>query len=253
MLDTQRLQCIFNLMNPKDSTIIVADAHIRGGTVGKSAEFFKMLDHLKKLRYDIVFLGDVFELWIALDGYEDEHHKRFLQWCAEAKTKRSVGFLEGNHEYFVSRKRSGAFTWATEDEMLTEGGILFDHGDLINIHDWQYRLMRRLFKSLAARAVLNLLKPIGPAVANRIRVALKGTNKKHRKGVPGELLEPYAARHSANGAKKIFVGHFHEKGRFVSKDGVELNIVPSWRDAGLVGVLAKDSGKIEYRPWHEVW
>ncbi len=240
-------------MNQNPSIVIVADSHIYGGAIGKSDEFFKMLDHFLKIRRDIVFLGDVFELWIALNGYEDELHKRFVKWCAEARTRRSVGFIEGNHEYYVDACRAGAFTWSTETRKLLDDGTLFAHGDMLNSADWKYRLMRRIFKSRAAKAFMKACAPIGPSIAERVRVALKGTNMEHRKGLPTSLLEPYAEACGKLGAKRVVIGHFHEKGKHVSKSGVELQIIPSWRDAGIVGTYDRATGALELKKWSDVW
>jgi UDP-2,3-diacylglucosamine hydrolase len=240
-------------MERKRGIVIVADAHVHGGPLGKSDEFFQMLDHLRKIRLDVVFLGDVFELWIGLKGYEDALHRRFVDWCAEAKTNFSVGFIEGNHEYHVRSKRSGAFTWVSDDGFLLDSGVYLAHGDLINIKDWRYRLMRGLFKSGLARRALDVLRPVGPGVADRLRRALKGTNMEHRKGVPSAVLEHFAGRCERLGVKSSIVGHFHEKGHHVAKNGVEIWIVPSWRDAGVVAVYTPGSAPLEFKRWSEVW
>ena len=240
-------------MNSKGSIVIIADSHILGGSLGKSEEFFKMLDHLFKLHHDVVFLGDVFELWVALKGYEDELHLRFVKWCAEAKTTRGIGFIEGNHEYHVDSSRAGAFTWSSEDSIVFEDGLMLAHGDLLNTKDWRYRLMRALFKSGLAKFLLKIFAPVGPQIAERIRKALKGSNQEHRKGIPGPQLEAFATRCGRHGAKHVVIGHFHEKGRHLSATGVELDIVPSWRDAGLVGVYSRATGKLDFKKWNEVW
>jgi len=44
--------------------IIIADAHIDESRGNESA-FFQMLEAIEKTDHDIVFLGDIFELWIA--------------------------------------------------------------------------------------------------------------------------------------------------------------------------------------------
>lgn len=240
-------------MSQNPSIALIADAHVHGGSVGKADEFFKMLDHLLKIRCDVVFLGDIFELWIALNGYEDEIHKRFVKWCAEARTKREIGFIEGNHEFFVDACRSGAFSWTSESGKLIEDGTLFAHGDLFNKGDWNYRLMRVAFKSRLAKVVLRACGSSGPALAEKIRVSLKKTDAERRKGVPTALLEPFAERCGRLGAKRAIIGHFHEKGRLTSKSGVELHIVPAWRDAGIVGVYGKAGSSFELKRWSEVW
>ena len=55
-----------------------------------------MLDHLAALKpAGILFLGDIFELWIALKGYEMPEHKRFVDWCRSHSKNMEIGFIEG--------------------------------------------------------------------------------------------------------------------------------------------------------------
>jgi len=46
-------------------TVIITDAHVHPG-FGNAESFFAMLTVLESLPVDVVFLGDVFDLWIAL-------------------------------------------------------------------------------------------------------------------------------------------------------------------------------------------
>ncbi len=238
-------------MSPKDSILIVADSHIHGGSIGKSDEFFRMLGHFQKLHRDIVFLGDIFELWVALGGYEDELHLKFLDWCRAAKASRSLGFVEGNHEYFVSSERGLAFTW-TSDAGRACDGVLFAHGDLVNSRDRNYRLLRILVRNPFTKALMKCLSFIGPAIAEKVRLALKESNMEHKKWLPIDLLERFCEEQAAKGVKRVVLGHFHQSASHVSKSGVELSILPCWRDAGMVGVFDKASGKLEIRKWRDV-
>ena len=64
-----------------DKYVLIADSHIQCGSE-KAEIFFRMLDRLAALKpAGILFLGDIFELWIALKGYEMPEHKRFVDWC----------------------------------------------------------------------------------------------------------------------------------------------------------------------------
>src|SRR5210317_281851 len=48
--------------------IIITDAHISKAK-GNHAIFFKMLESLEKNNQDLIFLGDIFDLWVALPRY----------------------------------------------------------------------------------------------------------------------------------------------------------------------------------------
>ena len=73
--------------------IIIADAHIDESR-GNESVFFQMLDAIEKTDQDVVFLGDIFELWIALPHYEKGSHRSFLTWCETQKRRRTVGFMQ---------------------------------------------------------------------------------------------------------------------------------------------------------------
>ena len=60
--------------------IIITDAHISKAR-GNHAIFFKMLESLEKNNQDLIFLGDIFDLWVALPRYEEEIHRDFIAWC----------------------------------------------------------------------------------------------------------------------------------------------------------------------------
>lgn len=98
--------------------IIIADTHL-SPTKGNIPEFFQMLDTFKKNNEDLVFLGDIFDLWIALPRYESDFHRKFLAWCREQRNHRIIGFIEGNHEFFVAEERKSLFHGAL---MLRSGG-----------------------------------------------------------------------------------------------------------------------------------
>ena len=240
-------------MMPSNAIVIIADSHVSQAFPKEADDFFAMLERISALPYDVAFLGDVFELWVALDGYEGSLHKRFLDWCAAELPKRRLLLLEGNHEYFAATKRAAYFTQSVETELMLDGGVLLAHGDLINTRDRKYRFMRFLFKSWLAKAVLGLLASyLGPRLAERIRVGLKSSNLKHKRKLPHEELERYAQIWAGKGAKSLIVGHFHENWRHLSRSGVELNIVPEWRDDGQVALLDPASGKLECLPWRQL-
>jgi len=110
--------------------IIITDAHISEAK-GNHTIFFKMLECLERNSQDLVFLGDIFDLWIALPRYEETIHRDFISWCRQQKNHRTIGYMEGNHEYFLASERATDFTWCSHDSwLLDDSGILFVHGDV---------------------------------------------------------------------------------------------------------------------------
>ena len=146
--------------------LMIADAHL---TCREPEDgFFRMLDGVSRLPDDIgiIFLGDIFDLWIALRGYENDEHRRFLAWCRKEKKRRQIVFLEGNHEFFVAKTYADAFTYAGEDA-YREGDLLWLHGDRINKEDHAYAFLRFILRNRLTRWLLKLAGPtFGPSFAH---------------------------------------------------------------------------------------
>ena len=122
--------------------IIITDAHISKAE-GNHAIFFKMLEFLERNNQDLIFLGDIFDLWVALPRYEEEIHRDFIAWCRKQKSRRTIGYIEGNHEYYLADERELDFTWCSMNAWRRDAtGVLFVHGDQINRKDKNYLVFR---------------------------------------------------------------------------------------------------------------
>ena len=87
---------------PAAPYIVIADAHVDES----SAEaFFNLLGRIEASGVRVIFLGDVFELWIAIPRYEQTMHRRFLDWSRRQREKPIL--IEGNHEFFVNQRYGG--------------------------------------------------------------------------------------------------------------------------------------------------
>ena len=208
--------------------LINADAHLTSRE--PDDDFFRMLDGVSRLPGDIgiIFLGDVFDLWIALRGYENDEHRRFLDWCRREKANRQVIFLEGNHEFFVAKKHSDAFSYADEDS-YQDGLLQWLHGDRINKKDHAYAVLRFILRNWFTRGFLWLIGPtFGPSFAHYVRERLRTTNQAHKKYFP----EPHALKFLAACPPDsiVFVGHFHDRRRNTS-DGRTLEVLPAYAAA----------------------
>ncbi|MBR4717112.1 MAG: metallophosphoesterase [Lentisphaeria bacterium] len=208
--------------------LMIADAHLT--CIEPEDGFFRMLDAAARLPGDVgvIFLGDVFDLWIALRGYENAEHRRFLDWCRGEKMKRKIIFLEGNHEFFVAKTYADAFTYAGEDA-YREGDLLWLHGDRINKEDRAYAFLRFILRNRLTRRLLKLAGPtFGPSFAHYVRERLRTTNQAHKRYFP----EPQALRFLAScpSGSVVFAGHFHDR---VTKtaDGRILEVLPAYASA----------------------
>lgn len=210
-----------------------------------------MLTALGKGPGDVVFMGDIFDLWIALPRYENEIHHRFLAWCRREKDRRRIGFVEGNHEFFVAQTHASAFTWCTQRAWWQNAeGHLFCHGDRINRADRHYLTFRKTTKNPIAKGILSCL-PSGPRLVDRIKRGLKGTNTVFRKHLPLDELQAFAEARFQEKAKRIFVGHFHRSYHYRGIRGGALDTLPAWCSRGWVSVLRPAADELRKGPWQD--
>ena len=231
--------------------IIIADAHV-AESIGNHKAFFRMLDHLAKSDQAIVFLGDIFELWIAFDRYEESLHRRFMAWCAAQKQRRSIGYVEGNHEFFLVDRRDKYFSWVASGAGRPEGSAtLFVHGDLINRRDRSYLLFRKITKNAAARHLVGVL-PFGPSFVHYLSRRLKPINPQFRNHLPADEIHAFADRVFRGGIDTIFIGHFHRKYEYRTSQGNVLRSLPAWMGSGEVTLFDESSKRIRHLRWQDV-
>ena len=231
--------------------ILIADAHI-SQTRGNVDTFFEMLTVLARCNGDVVFLGDIFDLWIALPRYENACHHRFLSWCRTQKSVRNIGFIEGNHEFFLAQGHSAAFTWCTHRPWwLDDEGNLFCHGDRINRHDRYYLAFRQCTKNPIAKILIQGM-PLGPRLVNDIKQRLKQTNKAFRKTLPLDQLRTFAEARFAQGAARVFLGHFHQAFQYHGQQGGALHTLPDWFSREWISVLPADRSILQQGYWQDI-
>jgi UDP-2,3-diacylglucosamine pyrophosphatase LpxH len=156
-----------------------------------------------------LFLGDVFDVWVGLPGMATPLQEAFLSWVDGRRAQgRWVGCWMGNREYFLDGL-SGHF------DLLGEGlggglpaeALAWEHGDLINHADWQYRLWNLLSRSgvmwLLARA---LPRAAARRLAATLEQAMRTTNHAYKVAFPREAFRAAAAEHPG---ATFLTGHFH--------------------------------------------
>ena len=230
--------------------LLVADAHVSPDTATEQ-EFRELLAWVATTHYDIVFLGDVLELWIGLKRYSTSSAVEFLEWCACEKNRRRVFFLEGNHEFFVVRHHRDCFTVADADE-LSLGQMVLAHGDTAQ-GDHAHLRFRWWSKSCLAHFLLQWM-PGAPAIVRRIKrnFERKSAMRDHR--YPQEAVESWGigcfARHPQ--AQRIILGHFHCQKEHRLPDGRQITVLPAWKDSGLIGVLNFTDSELTIQNWRDL-
>ena len=231
--------------------IIITDAHVSKAN-GNHATFFEMLEYFKGIQQDIVFLGDIFDLWMALPGYENHIHHQFVAWCREQKRQRTIGFLEGNHEFYLAAVKSEAFSWCSADAWYRDDtGSLFVHGDQVNRRDRSYLVFRQLIRNRLTRRILCHL-PGGPRLAETVRRRLKQTNHQFKIHFPRVEIEAFADARFAEGADPIFMGHFHREYIYRNPDSKALYILPDWYSTQKVTVFDPKAREAVFLDWKEI-
>jgi len=231
--------------------IIVTDAHVSKAR-GNDTEFFQMLAAIESTEHDLIFLGDIFDLWIALPRYETDIHNNFISWCREQKKNRTIGFLEGNHEYYLADQKAAAFTWCSNDAWWQDdAGTLYVHGDQINRQDKNYLRFRKLSKNSIAKYILRSL-PFGPKIADSIKKGLKKTNKQYRLQLPWDEIIFFADNRFAEGIDTIFMGHFHQEYCYDNQESKKIYLLPDWLGTQKAALFQKDPLKISTIPWREL-
>lgn len=230
-------------MDQDFTAVLVADCHVREGTE-KAEEFRTMLKKLSVLKPEcaVIFLGDIFDLWIAHEGYEGALHREFLGWCKIQKGIRKVIFIEGNHELYVKRIHKECFTFVSEKE-YREGKYCFCHGDQFNSGDWGYKLFRFILRNPVMCFLAEISSGfLGPLTARLVKKIFCCRGSKEHKALPEKLFEQYALVLKKSGISKAAAGHFHRSWCFNGTPDVEIRLVPAWETRGEI-TLFYEGGK----------
>ncbi len=188
---------------PERPLILVADPHWNDELVGLQAatRLYPEADWL--------FLGDVFDVWVGLPGMMSDAQRSFLSWVRERRRAgRWVGLWMGNREFFLDR-------YAPLFDLMGEGvegelegeNLAFEHGDLINARDWQYRTWNLVSRSGIMWLLFRLMPArLAAAIAARLESQMRTTNRAYKLAFPRDAFRAAAKAHPG----RVFItGHFH--------------------------------------------
>jgi UDP-2,3-diacylglucosamine hydrolase len=219
--------------------VLVADSHLRAEDPDL-AVFLRLLRQVAVPPAHVYLLGDIFDLWIAREGFELPFHRAVI---AEIEALRHGGsrisYVQGNRDYFVrERYAGGPFTAVAEDSlMIDQGGLRIHlaHGDLVNLADRQYQRWRRFSRSRAVGAAFGALpSSAGMKLSLYLERKFRTTNARYRLGFPEAQAEAYSRRAFREGAQIVVLGHFHEarSEEYAANGGPggRLFVLPGWRE-----------------------
>lgn len=229
--------------------ILIADSHLAENT-SNYADFSKLLEWISSSTYDVCFLGDIMELWIAVAKFESPMHQEFLAWCGKEITRRKIYLLEGNHEFFVATRYAENFTRCASDS-LQIGNDFFCHGDLIQRHQCDHLLFRRLSKSRLAFFLLRFL----PGIKKLVRLLQSFFQKKSRRysqQLPLPEICRWLEQRKARPGENIFLGHFHQAYQEMREDGSALFCLPAWKENQEIALFDTAKRCCTFLPWQQL-
>lgn len=221
---------------------VIADAHL-GDARARPEAFQAMLERLPGPRA-VVFLGDLFKVWLALPKFWSPPVRATL---AGFQRLRAAGvpivFVVGNREFMLPRSQAEAQRRGLPFDHIVPGMAVLrcggaryglTHGDVINRHDTRYLLWRHWSRSRPVRALLHAV-PGGPARrwAERTEVAMSRANRPIKIRFPTGEVQAFADAMASSGAAGpldgFLIGHFHRDNRFSGAGRPDfLRIVPDW-------------------------
>jgi len=158
---------------------------------------------------DWLFLGDVFDVWVGLKGFETDVQKNFIWWVSERRRVGCwVGLWLGNREYFLDGL-ADKFDFMGEgiDGKLQGEPFVFEHGDLINPEDRQYRFWNLISRSGPLWLFAKIIPAfIGKRIVIFLEKKLQTTNMENKAKFPREEFQKAVDK---SGADFFITGHFH--------------------------------------------
>ncbi len=216
---------------------LIADSHL-GDARAPTEEFFQMLGALPEAKL-VVFLGDLFKVWMAVPKFWNDQVRGILDgFRALRKEGVPILFLVGNRDYFLpvddaeARRRDLPFDFIAPDICTISWGKFrygLSHGDIINRADLRHLKSRWITRSWPFEAVFGAIPGrLALAFAFWMEKALADTNMDIKIQFPLAEIETFADT-VMDGLDCFFVGHFHrEEVLDISSGRGRFWIVPDW-------------------------
>lgn len=220
-------------------TVVVADAHLESLST-ELKHFLNFLFTLQKSHIRALYiLGDLFTIWLGTAKMLLKHQRPIIEALQRLRDEGiSVKYVEGNRDYFLSPfyLHSPFVEIASEStqERIGNKCIHFSHGDLVNVHDRQYRLWRKISRNRILYAGFRgLPRSLAVRFARYLEQKFRETNREHKSYFPLKTCEAYARNLWQAGYDIIILGHFHKEHQlefFMNGQKKYLYVLPAWKD-----------------------
>jgi UDP-2,3-diacylglucosamine hydrolase len=236
-----------------DKTIyIIADSHL-GTTEGDIDLMIRFIRSLEAPRSVLLFLGDLFHVWVGLTRYHTPEIKRLFKELDSYRSKGGIARLvAGNRDTLLPDVPEGGNNKGLPFDSISREYLLFKqggkvvaafHGDTVNQKDTRYLKWRRFIRHPLLESFFKLLPS---AIVNRLTLKLerelKQTNRSFRRHFPETEWRMFSKRCEKELSPDLLViGHFHPPTPIITKSGSMTGIVvPDWQEHQLYMRVAPD-------------
>jgi UDP-2,3-diacylglucosamine hydrolase len=198
----------------------VSDLHIRDEHDPLYAPLVALFTERARPGDHVVLAGDIFDVFVGDKPEFTERYGAFIGAARDAAARGvHVYYVEGNHDFLMTRALPGVRVHARAAELVIGGKRVFvGHGDLADARDWGYRALRVFFRSPLFRAFVHLA-PRGwlSAIGRRSSRYSRGDDTGLAAHLPRERLEAlrcvyrsFAAERVREGFDFVVLGHCHD-------------------------------------------
>ncbi|MBU1178897.1 metallophosphoesterase [Patescibacteria group bacterium] len=226
----------------KQKILAVSDLHLCDGGpedkfCGNEKNFEKVLNLAEKNNYQIVVLGDLFELWQCNDL---EKIIRFYSGLLKRLSELNAIFILGNHDALIAQKLSSGGTFLNMEvvpEKLIINKTLFMHGHRF---DWTVSLFNRLVFFARIQIETPIEKYFSKSAAKLVKKFndfwIKKMSKFYQEGGFSKTKEHYRKKaikyaESLPEINRIVIGHRHKPDHVLMRAGnrkIEYYNIGSW-------------------------
>lgn len=212
--------------------LVIADAHL-GQAPGDTEAMLHLLGAAADSGVgELIFLGDVCRYLIGYPKFWTRSVEAIVDaWRSLRRRGVRVVLIEGNRDFFLDAPplaREVDFAGRRFDATAGARRFRFEHGDLVNRRDLQYRFWSTVSKSGPARLWARLLpRRMAVAIVRGMEARLAETNRRFRYVKPVADLDRTARSAWSSGVDVLMWGHFHTPWWTVWDRRLAM-VVPAW-------------------------
>jgi len=212
--------------------LVIADAHLGHGHGDLEVMQQLLMRAIDRGVGEVVFLGDVCQYLIGYPKFWTYAVEQMIEtWRVARRRGVRVVLIEGNRDFFLDAQplaREVDLSCRRYDVTAGDRRFRFEHGDLVNRRDLQYRFWSMVSKSGPARMWARMLpRATAVSIVRGMESRLAETNRKFRYVKPVRDLERTARAAWGEGIDVVMWGHFHTPWWMVRDQRLAM-VVPAW-------------------------